>query len=396
MAISIEELQQIFQNDQLNHNAWIAISDTKNGAITPEVIGDSGGNTGNAWKIHISIDPNKIAAAAEIICHILNAENAPNVSIKFAGKVLAGGGQPGKQVAFTPYVDAMEDLPALQTFLQQIDQALFDANIGVDPRPINSDAEQASRKWDAQIRYLDGSVSRFNYRDSNITLLEDTEMDEITSPYDNILQIGVLYLVRQSYFMQLPEAQKHNPAQLEDPYSQFSLARPQSNQAAPAAAATENTSTATPSPQPTDTTHRSSEQPLGSEKPTERTISSLKPNHSQATHSTAPESKQQHQQATDTETQPQKTKTKMPLGLKIFLGVLIALTFPISLPIFLIVRAVQKQQQKSAANPSFKPITATWTQPKSSQFKAAANTTVKSKPVVAETVELEQKVTLSR
>lgn len=111
MPISIQRLTQIYITDfnSPESKGWLAVPDSKEGSIIANALGSSGGNPGNGWKIHISIDPDKIALAAQLIANELNQAEAPRVSIKFAGKQLAPTGQPSKQIALIFYNNELRD-----------------------------------------------------------------------------------------------------------------------------------------------------------------------------------------------------------------------------------------------------------------------------------------------
>src|SRR4051812_27955116 len=122
MPIDITKLMQIYDTniDSPENKGWIAIPDSRDNVLVA-ISGSSGGEPGNGWKIHISIDPNKMSQAAQLITQELNSEEAPRVSIKFAGKQLASTGQPSKQVAFIFYDEELTNKEKIAAFLNRIE-----------------------------------------------------------------------------------------------------------------------------------------------------------------------------------------------------------------------------------------------------------------------------------
>ncbi len=223
MPISTIKLIAIFNSSQENKKEnWISIPDSKEGTIYPNVIGSSGGETHNGWKVHISIDPNKIIDAATLITEILNDKNAPKVSIKFASMHLAKNGQPSKQVAFTFYQDELIQTDKIATFLNSIEAALTSAGIGRDSRQINSDAEICKTKFDACMLNTEGKPTRFNYRNDQCIVMED-ELYLDCGGRGNITQVSEQIWIKQSYYLNLEDIQKHNPAQIPDPFSKIRI-----------------------------------------------------------------------------------------------------------------------------------------------------------------------------
>lgn len=231
MPIDIEKLHRIYATnlDSRENEAWITISDSKIGEIVSKSQGGSGGDFGNGWKIHISIDPARIAEAAILIAKILNQEDTLRVSIKFSGKALAASGQPSKQVALCFYEEALGDRIKIGALLNKIDASLNEQGIGHDPRPINSVARYISTKWDAPILEQSGAPSRFHYRNEDCVVLDDWLFEEtaaelrqgVTEHYTVIKDNYILQdrgaQVKQSFF----EAQKsqglgHCPVQYSD------------------------------------------------------------------------------------------------------------------------------------------------------------------------------------
>ncbi|HAT1773662.1 TPA: hypothetical protein I8034_003089 [Legionella pneumophila] len=232
MPIDIERLQAVYNEDVANDSfaaiAWTMIPDSKTNEMSIGAVGASGGNPNNGWKIHISIDPAKMREAAVIIAELLNEADAPRVSLKFAGKQLAHTGQPSKQVAFIFYEEELRNQQKIQEFLSRIEQELSLRGIGVDQRAINSDVEAAKTKYDASILMEDGSQSRFNYRNENCLVLEDSFYKEMGYGQGNFRVEGEMIFVKQSYYLSLPNEQKHNPGNCqEDPFAVFTLRVPQ-------------------------------------------------------------------------------------------------------------------------------------------------------------------------
>ncbi len=223
MPINTIKLIEIFSSSQENKKEhWISIPDSKEGTVYPNVIGSSGGETHNGWKVHISIDPNKIINAATFIAEILNDKNAPKVSIKFASMHLAKNGQPSKQVAFTFYQDELIQADKITTFLNNIEVSLSSAGIGCDARQINSDAEICKTKFDACMLNSEGKPTRFNYRNDQCIVMED-ELYLDCGGQGNITQISEQIWIKQSYYLNLEDVQKHNPAQVTDPFSKIRI-----------------------------------------------------------------------------------------------------------------------------------------------------------------------------
>ncbi|KTD37234.1 hypothetical protein [Legionella oakridgensis] len=206
MPISLETLDKIYHSDFDSHESksWIAIPDSKGDELIAGVTGSSGGNPGNGWKIHISIDPEKIAEAAHLIVQELNSERAPRVSIKLAGKQLAHTGQPSKQVAFIFYEEELKNKLKIAAFLNRIEFLLRSHNIGVDPRPINSDEEDIQTKYDAVLLNTEGKPTRFNYRNEWCIVMEDELYYEVGGRGDTAVQ-GQQIWVKQSYYLGLPD-----------------------------------------------------------------------------------------------------------------------------------------------------------------------------------------------
>lgn len=232
MPINIKQLEEIYStsNDSPANQGWIAIPDSKGDTLIANAVGSSGGNPGNGWKIHISIDPDKISQAALLIAQELNRDDAPRVSIKLAGKQLAGAGQPSKQAAFIFYEDELNNKTKIAAFINRIEYLLSSNDIGIDPRPINSDIEAAKAKYDAVIVDDQGQPTRFNYRNESCIVMQDDVYNDVGGT-GNISVQGEQIWVKQSYYLQLPDSQKHNPGNcVEDPLAEFQNVSPKSEQ----------------------------------------------------------------------------------------------------------------------------------------------------------------------
>lgn len=223
MTIDIERLKAVYSDDVDDKSdaatAWTMIPDSKTDKMIVGAMGSSGGTPNNGWKIHISIDPAQMGEAAVIIAELLNKEDAPRVSLKFAGKQLAPTGQAAKQVAFIFYVEELENRLKIANFLSSVEQELSSHGIGIDSRPINSDPEDTKTKYDASILMEEGIPGRFNYRNENCVVMDDDTYHGINAKGNFQKQDAMVY-VKQSYFMGLPNEQKHNPGNChKDPFA---------------------------------------------------------------------------------------------------------------------------------------------------------------------------------
>lgn len=191
----------------------------------PSYVNAQGDKETGQWKIHISFDPAKRDEAWKIIGDVLMESSLP-----IRGKIhtlVDIHTQPGKQIALM-LNDAslgLHQAPTArdglrkewETLLSTIGQKLNAAEIGLDPRPINSDAEQAERKWDKAIP-IPNLPSYFNYRTDSYTILEDDIFETISTtarPEDQAKMLS------QTAYRKLPESQKHNPTQIDDPIAEF-------------------------------------------------------------------------------------------------------------------------------------------------------------------------------
>ncbi|CAM3046292.1 hypothetical protein [Legionella worsleiensis] len=225
MVIDINELINLYKPDSAgSENAhWIMIPDSKDNVIYSNAIGAVGDGIVNGWKIHISIAPEQMAQAVVLIAQELINEDAPRAAIKFASNALARTGQPSKQVAVKFYDDELKDKKAILNFLNRIDATLKAHKIGTDKRPINSDEMEKKAKYDAVIYDDLGTPSRFNYRNENCIVLLDDIYQMAGGVGDTTERDGSV-LVRQSYYLQLPDSQRHNPGnRVEDPFATFRI-----------------------------------------------------------------------------------------------------------------------------------------------------------------------------
>lgn len=226
MPISQERLQEIYDTDigSPENKGWIAIPDSKDGAIIANAAGSSGGEPGNGWKIHISVEPEKIAQAACLIAQVLNNEDAPRISIKFAGKSLASTGQGSKQIAFIFYQEELPDKEKISAFLGLLSSLFKDNDIGLDSRVINSDREATDTKYDATFLNEQGMPTRYHYRNEQCIVMDDDLYDDVGGSGNTTIQDKQIW-VKQSYYLSLPNTQKHNPgACVLDPFEGIRVA----------------------------------------------------------------------------------------------------------------------------------------------------------------------------
>lgn len=230
MSIDIDKLDAIYSTDfdSRQNQHWITVPDSKKDELTANALGSSGGNPGNGWKIHISIDPNKISQAVTLVAQALNEDNAPRVSIKFAGKHLAQNGQPSKQIAFIFYEEELQNKAKISAFLNRIESLLTSNDIGQDPRPINSDEKAAKTKYDTFILNTKNEPTRFNYRNEQCIVLEDHCYHDDFGYSGNFHVQDQCIFVKQSYFLELDNSQKNNPGnQFDDPLAVIRIASPE-------------------------------------------------------------------------------------------------------------------------------------------------------------------------
>lgn len=190
-----------------SNDSWIIVQNTKdsNPVVKPGR-GEAGDNPDARWKVHMSIDIERMAEAIPLIIDELNKEGAPNLSLKFATKtLLSKESQAAKEVALIipPEMLTDEGLAKLQVLFQNIANALSAKNIGLDARPINSDQREHPTKWDNALLYDGSTPSYFNYRDGQAIVLDDALYTDMTSSGTNIHRQQKQCLVRQSYFQSL-------------------------------------------------------------------------------------------------------------------------------------------------------------------------------------------------
>lgn len=205
--------------EDVDLNGWIQVSDSKleSDVVVRKAPGLETTTNGGAWKIHMSIEPDKMSQAIEIILNEVLKDGSPRVAIKFASDMLLKSptSQPGKQVAME-----LEDgfCPnKVKELLQNIGEKLKANDIQPESRPINSIEEYTIEKWDATIPHSDGSVSYFYYRNHRAVVMPDELFD---GPLDD--SYGE-YAVRESYYLSLPESQRHNPTHAVDPLSTLTI-----------------------------------------------------------------------------------------------------------------------------------------------------------------------------
>ena len=223
--INLNQLGKAFNNES-PRDSWHIISDTTIGT-TKTVYAGGATNTSHGFKFHISIQLNKAKEAALIIAEEINKSACPKIGIKFRAQSALTNNpnrQPGKEVALAVCGSGKEgnltkeDVKRFYLLLANIDNRLAKANIAQDPLPFNSD--KLSSKFDRVILHTEGSPSRFAYRNENaIVLYDDTYRTMAHAPRKNISkQTSNGYLVKESYFRALPQDKKHNPAEITDPF----------------------------------------------------------------------------------------------------------------------------------------------------------------------------------
>lgn len=218
-AISVDTLISMYETPETSdeNKAWIVIPDSKVGTIISKIQGDNGGDFDNGWKMHISVDPLVIDAAALLIAKILNMEGMPRVSVQFAGKELAQSGQASKQVALCFYEDELENTEKIAQLLNTIEMYFYINGIRVDDRKINSNQKDTSTKWDACILDELEQPTRFNYRNEYCTVLEECLFSETANANDNYILQDKGALVKQSYYLaQRNYGKGHCPVEFHD------------------------------------------------------------------------------------------------------------------------------------------------------------------------------------
>ncbi len=218
-------LKAFDSNDE--HNTWVIISDTHQSAVKCGV-GNAGSSESGDWKIHISLERNKVREAIPLILKQVMAPDMPSFGIKFANPTLLQDdkSQPAKQVALI--LAKNFDPKQIETLLSNIANSLYEQGIHPEARTINSDGKSASYKWDAAILYTDDRPSYFNYRDENAVVMEDDLYIDTTGSNENFMIIpnSPMAYVKKSYFDNLPSSQKHNPIKKDDPLSNLIIMSP--------------------------------------------------------------------------------------------------------------------------------------------------------------------------
>jgi hypothetical protein len=180
------------------------------------------------WKIHMSFDPTKLTKAWEIFHDEIQRTDLP-IKGKIHSSTTGSGSnaaQPGKQIAIM--LEKTSEGSKLEVFLSRLSHRFQEAGIGTDSRPINSDPEQASRKWDTSIPVADGMPSYFNFRTDSYTVVEDELFDELVEagtagPLEGNINLakniaGGADFVRKSHFPTIPDEKKCNPLGIECPF----------------------------------------------------------------------------------------------------------------------------------------------------------------------------------
>lgn len=217
MTIDTEALILAIENARPNES-WVVIKDSRGGVISKEYSSSIGGDEFSDWKIHISIDPEKVSHAAVIVAEVLNKAGAPRATLKFVTKHRANSSQPGKQIALIFEEDLSENnIRLIGNVLSNIEFLLDRKSIGRDLRPINSDLKELEYKYDATILESKDKESRFNYRYQGLVVLADDTYEQTEQPED-----GRSFLIKQSDYSRLLPSQKHYPfASMRDPFSEL-------------------------------------------------------------------------------------------------------------------------------------------------------------------------------
>lgn len=182
-------------------------------------------DTSATWKIHISVDPDQVEDAIDILySEIEKSDLIIHGKVHTATKEPVMRVQPGKQFALI-VLDADSDKKEWLTLLTNIAKRFKEKSIKVDSRAINSDPEQSWRKWDATIE-VENAPPYFNYRTDSFTVIEDDEdFEDFTIGYSKLAGTSSNvrfapgtegYMIKRSYFESLPEDQKHNPTNVVD------------------------------------------------------------------------------------------------------------------------------------------------------------------------------------
>ena len=190
----------------------------------------------SAWKIHVSVEPEKRDAAWQIM-----QQACMRTPLKIHGKVHSCKTpdnsilQPGKEFALL--IDSTDDTRQWPAFLTELAMEFQKAGILPDPRPFNSLEDEQKLKWDRVIP-THGLLSYFAYRSDLATVMDDELYPDTAQAM--IQQEGYSYaanrnivrhptdnqrppIIAKSYFIALPEFRKHNPASLSDPLASTTL-----------------------------------------------------------------------------------------------------------------------------------------------------------------------------
>jgi hypothetical protein len=201
---TIESIEQLY-NDVENEGGWIMVKDSQD----PKPIvasGSIGLENSNPWKIHISIDPDRLREAIEIVVPHLLSPQAPKNGFKILHLPMFIKNkmdyQASKQIALLFPDESYHKKNQIKTFLEGIANDLRKAKINPDPRAINSDQTDGNiLKWDGTIMFDDRTPSPFHYRNEDFIVMEDKTYKEMVGTLlSNYTINGNAFFVKQSYF----------------------------------------------------------------------------------------------------------------------------------------------------------------------------------------------------
>ena len=118
-------------------------------------------------------------------------------------------------MAFIFYEQALHNKEKISDFLHKIEIILLAANIGIDPRPINSDIKASQTQYNAVLFDSQGGPSRFSYRNERCIVMDDDVYEDVVGPEGTSSVQGKQIWVKRSYYANLPNSQKHNPGNLD-------------------------------------------------------------------------------------------------------------------------------------------------------------------------------------
>ena len=160
------------------------------------------------WQVVISVQPTKMREAASAICDLLRVDSAPRLSIQFAGKTKEELYPFGTEVVLSFYDEVQPG--EMKSFLSAIQNALIAKGIAPDDRDFESSF--------APLCITEGIVGYLFYRDKRVQVLSDQNFDTLASGDKPCFLNGSKLFVKESFYRQLPPAQKHNPQGLSDPF----------------------------------------------------------------------------------------------------------------------------------------------------------------------------------